>query len=269
MIIAIAMSAASGADGPPPAAVDQVGAARAREFLMRARQDAAGYEIHLQDGDRALECQADPVLQWSNPVLGEVYGGVFLWTRDGRPEAAAAIFKWYSPHTHRTHEFQSLSTSGITASRDGQQVWATARHGVEFQAVPGAPAPAETRAGRQLQVRMLARQFSAEITERDGVVHTLRLLPQPIYRYESPGDKRNDGALFAFALGTDPDVLLLIESRSADGLDAWHYAPARMNWQDMRVRHDEQVVWEVGRLSSSEAYRGTEPYAKFQFDDAP
>jgi len=268
LMIAIASGTSSAADENPPAPDPSVETARAREFLTLAKEDAAEYEIHLRDNDRVLEGRAEPVLVWSNPVVGEVYGGVFLWTLNGRPELAASIYKWYSPHTHRTHEFQSLSTSGLTASRAGKQVWTVPEPGVEFHPVPGALRPAETAAGRLLQMRRLAGQFSAEITERDGVVRTLRLLTQPIYRYSGGGDEWNDGALFAYVLGTDPEVLLLLESRrDAEGNFVWQSAAARMNWLEMRVRRNGELVWDVKQLLSSEIYRGTNPYRKFQFKD--
>ena len=40
----------------------------------------------------------------------------------------------------------------------------------------------------------------------------LRLLPQPIFRYESDAD----GALFAFVQATDPEAVMTIDVRPAD-----------------------------------------------------
>jgi hypothetical protein len=260
-----AMSPASDAPRTPDEAAET---GRAREFLKRATQDAAEYTIQLEDNGRALERLPDPVLQWSNPVVGELYGGVFLWTRDGRPEVAAAIFKWYSPHTHRTHEFQSLSSSGVVGSRDEQQVWTASQPGVDFRPVSDAPSPVETSAGRLLQMRRLARGFHATIDHRTEGTHDLRLLSQPLYRYTPDGDAERDGALFAFVLGTDPEALLLLElQRTAEGRDAWHFAPARMNFQPLRMTYDDVEVWNVPMLESKEIYRGEGTYVKFQFDD--
>ena len=45
----------------------------------------------------------------------------------------------------------------------------------------------------------------------------LRLLPTPIARYGEPGTKLLDGALFAFVLGTDPEVFLFLEARPGQG----------------------------------------------------
>lgn len=244
-------------------------AARAQRFLELADREAAAYELRFRTGDAKLKRHPDPVLHWSNPVLGELYGGVFLWTRNGRPEAAASIYKWYSPNTHMTHEFQSLSTGNLIAMRDGRTAWKTSRPGVEFEPVPAAPAPAESRPARLLHMRRLARRFTVTIDHRDKGKHKLRLLTQPVYRYGDGAGEWTDGALFAFVLGTDPDALLLLESRrTEDGSEAWHYAFARMNWHPLRARHNGRVVWNVPRLSRAKQYSDTEPYSKIHFKDA-
>jgi hypothetical protein len=250
------------AEQAAPSADEPGEVARAREFLELAGREAAAYELRHAEGE--LERHKDPVLRWSNPVIGEIYGGIFLWTRRGRPEAVASIFKWYSPHTHMTHEFQSLSTKDLTATRDGGEFWRTSR-GVEPQPIPGAPAPARSRAGRLRQMRELARQFSATLN-REDVVHSLRLLTQPLYRYGDGGDEWTDGALFGFVLGTDPDVLLLIEARpGADGGEAWHFAPARMHWRRVSMLHQDREVWQAPELSNSEIHSGTKPYTQIEF----
>jgi hypothetical protein len=261
-------SSVSAADEGSPAPIAASETARAKEFLELARREAAAYEIGTQDDDVRFEFEPKPVLQWSNPVIGEIYGGVFLWTSGGRPTAAAAIFKWYSPHTHRTHEFQSLSERKLTAVRDGSDVWTSPEPGVVLKVIPDAPVPSATSAGRLPQMRRLARGFRATVDHHTEGTHELRLLTQPLYRYAPEGDAEVDGALFAFVLGTDPEVLLLIESRrTAEGRQAWHYAPARMNFEPLRMTYGDLDVWTVPRLESRDIYRGRGPYVKFQFDD--
>ena len=43
-----------------------------------------------------FERQPKPVLKYTNPVRGEVYGNVFVWTHQGRPEVIAAVFDYRS-----------------------------------------------------------------------------------------------------------------------------------------------------------------------------
>ena len=74
----------------------------------------------------------------------------------------------------------------------------------------------------------------------------LRLIPKPIYRYELGKPKGAtelvDGTVFAFAQGTDPESLLLIEARrSASGLE-WHYATAKRTVGQINIRLDGKLV---------------------------
>ena len=71
--------------------------ALAEEFRVFAKREATAYTIRLEGSDRPLTLQPEPVLKWSNPVVGTVYGDVFVWTDQGRPEAVASIYKFYSP----------------------------------------------------------------------------------------------------------------------------------------------------------------------------
>ena len=71
--------------------------ALAEAFRGFAKREAASYTVPPEGSDRPLTLQPDPVLNWSNPVMGPIYGEVFVWTEDGRPEAVASIYRFYSP----------------------------------------------------------------------------------------------------------------------------------------------------------------------------
>ena len=73
--------------------------ARAEEFRVLAQAEAAAYTIQVEGRSRPLTLQPEPVLKWSNPVVGTIYGDVFVWTDEGRPEVVASIYKWYSPRS--------------------------------------------------------------------------------------------------------------------------------------------------------------------------
>jgi hypothetical protein len=63
----------------------------AKEFLVVAKREAAAYTIRHVGSDRPLALRAEPIMKWSNPVVGSIYGDVFIWTENGRPEAVASI----------------------------------------------------------------------------------------------------------------------------------------------------------------------------------
>jgi hypothetical protein len=241
---------------------------RSQEALQLTREAAQTYQFRLQtDGQAELALHPQPVLQWSNPVAGEIYGNVFLWTADGRPEVVASLHKWYSPFTHASHEFQSLSLGPLQAVHNGRIVWRPERGGVELKPVPEAPTPADAPAGRLRQMRGIARQFSAEKTDREGVQRELRLLTQPIYRYESEQKGLIDGALFVFVQGTDPEVFLLLEARRETAGTTWQYGLTRMNSVRFEVQHNGREVFSAPILPWGQVKNPREPYTTFRIDD--
>src|ERR1700722_11040505 len=143
--------------------------ALAESFRVFAKQEAASYTIRLEGNERPLTLHPEPVLMWSNPIMGKIYGDVFVWTADGRPEAVASIYRFYSPSPHRADEFHSLALGKLTAERDGAAAWTPARRGLELKPIPGAPAPADSAAGRLRQMRTLAQEFTGRQTDRAGV----------------------------------------------------------------------------------------------------
>lgn len=237
------------------------------EFAKWAAQAAASYHIRLTGGrDQPLALRAEPVLKWSNPERGRIYGHVFIWTAQGRPEAVASLYKWYHPFTHSSHEFQSLSLGGLHAQREESVAWWTAGAGVELNRLSDAAQPAEMAAGRLRQMREMVRHFRADETNRQGELSPLRLLPQPIYRYESTAEPLVDGALFAFVQATDPEILLLLEARMDEsGRASWQYALARLNSISMRAFYDDREVWTARELPWNVVRDRSEPYFTVQF----
>ncbi len=211
-------TAAAGDNGSKLAAAAQ------RLALEELKQAAMRYRIVKEPGARTpLVLRTEPVLHWTNPVRHTATGAVFLWLADGRPEVVASFYRYtYEGKTVQDEEFQSLSVTGLTASRDGRDVWSPPKEGLSFAPIAGAPRPAATPAERLRQMRALAQEFRAffDVPEDKS---ELRLLPKPLYRYETNRPDLLDGALFAFVLATDPEVLLVIEARPADGTPIWQY----------------------------------------------
>ncbi len=244
--------------------------ALAEEFRGFAKQEATSYTIHLKGSDRPLTLRPEPVLSWSNPVMGQIYGEVFVWTADGRPEAVASIYRFYAPSPHRADEFHSLALGNLIAEREGAAVWTASRPGVELKPIPGAPVPADSPAARLRQMRSLAQEFTSRQTNRAGVDSDMRLLAQPIYRYgETKGDLI-DGGLFVFVQGTDPEIFLLIEARrSPTGMAEWRFGATRMHGIDLRVYRHGKMVWNAPEITWERIQDRREPYTIFRFETTP
>jgi len=250
----------------PPANKENIDAA-----LRLTQAAAAEYEIRVEKDDKPLDLKREPVLKWSNPDRGEVHGNVFLWTRGGRPLVAGSLFKWFTPHTHMTHEFQSLAEASLAVHFHGKQVWNTSESGLKFADIPKAPAPAAADAQQLLQMKQLAKDFTGDKKEKEDATSTeLRLLPQPVYRYSAPKQGVFSGGLFALVHGTDPEIWVLIEARGETADSArWQFAAARMNNVGMNLRYKGERVWAVEWMLSKDVNDHSHAYTKFMFNEIP
>lgn len=217
----------------------------AAERLAALKAQAARYQFRA--GKEGTTLHPEPLLRWTNPVAQEEDAVLFLWVRGGRPEATAQFFVrgdvWM-------HEFASLSESPFVVDWAGGPVWSPNGPGAKFRPVPRGPAPAKSAAQRLNQMRSIAESFRASVEFRyEGESrYELRLLTRPLHRYGPADGPIQDGALWAFVQGTNPEVLLLIEARkSADGQTAWHYALAPMTSYAAEVRRGGEIVWSIER----------------------
>jgi hypothetical protein len=149
------------------------------------------------------------------------------------------------------HDFSSLSRGRVAGRRANELFWETDQPGVEFRHIPDAEPPAESRAARLRQMKELVRaRFEGTLVgwkSDDSDRQELRLLPRPLYRYEASSDGAVDGAVFAYAMGVDPELLLLLEAMSDGGDAHWEYAFVRRTSGELQGRLDRNVVWTAAR----------------------
>lgn len=234
--------------------------------LQRFSKDAQTYVI-TRDGRQRLEWTPKPILRWDNPAGNGEDGVFYVWMLDGRPEVVGSVFTYRRASTGRIvlkHTLHSLSEKPLAADYEGTVVWAPKTPGVTFAPIPGAEQPATTSRLRLSQAKTLARDFSANFTDQKGKTSELRLLPQPLIRYEPKNSPVIDGALFAFAEGTDPQVMLLVEARDGAGQHRWEYAFVRSHFVELRGFHREKEVWfaEADRSLTKATFGPSEHSAK-------
>ncbi len=234
------------------AATQQAARAKRERLLEIYATEAAGYTIY-RDASRKdkVELRREPVYVWTNPVRGGGQdGAVYVWTCRGRAEVLGCFFSY--PATgprHLSHEFHSLSLSVLDVQRRDRmprpgrpRLRASRSHRFRARLAPGRSAPQ-----RLAQMRTLTHDFSASTKDKEERRWELRLLPQPLYRYESTDPDVVDGALFAFvtSAGTDPEALLVIEARKPSHTDGpvWHYGIARFTDLQLWVRHKGKEVF--------------------------
>ncbi len=238
------------------------------ERLESMRGAMKSYEV-TRDGvpPVAVKVQADPVFRSGKQNGNFLDGAIFLWLdAAGRPEAAMEAFligEPDAPNGKWIHEFTSLSTARLAASRDGKPRWYPAEPGIKFQPVPDAPKPAASPVQRLAQIRELASQFKADDDYGGGGNwNVLRMLTKPVARYGKAGATPEDGALFAFVEKTDPEVFLFIEARPGPNGAEWQYALAPMGCWAVKVKHKDRPVWELPWRSPGDP---TKPLYNYQF----
>ncbi|HVX12348.1 MAG TPA: hypothetical protein VHC22_14290 [Pirellulales bacterium] len=223
-------------------------------------------------GTEAVDLKLDPkpILRWTNPATGRMHGEIYVWTMNGRPECIMSLYKVWEPAWGFAGELQSLSAAKLVAKRSQSMAWKCDEPGVTFRDVPEAPAVAETPARRLRQMRDVADDFTAVLTDyrqnKKGERQELRLLTNAVYRYASPDRDVTDGAMFAFVLGTDAEMFLLLEARGAKNENRWQYALARLNCDELAASWKEREVWRVDRATYNERNK---PFAFMSLPEVP
>jgi hypothetical protein len=238
--IVLVINVIARADDAPPS--------REKESMNPLREHyqlaAKKYEFYL-DKDRKvpLVLEPNPILHWSSD--NDWSGDVFVWMAAGRPQIIGCMLSSPTkPERTAIHEFHTLAAEPIApAEMTAKYRWAP-KAGVEFQKFDGVPAT--TAAGRLPQMRAISRELHA-FMRADGQ-YELRLLSQPLLRYQPTEGDVVDGALFSWVWagrGTDPEVIVALEChRTPRGLE-WKYAPARMTTREVWLTHGDREVWRV------------------------
>ncbi len=261
-ILALALLAQPPAPADDPAA-RAAGHARSKYLLEVYTAEAAGYTI-FRDASRKekLELRREPVYVWNNRVRdGGQEGAVYVWTDRGRAEVIGTFFSFPKNAIGAGPAPATCARSSIRSRCRCSTCPAAPRptgglHGRPASSSPRSPAPRRRPVRPRNDSRKcaaLAHEFSARTRDHTGRQWELRLLPQPLYRYESTDPGVPDGAVFAFvtSAGTDPEVILVVEARkpAGGGEPAWHYAAARFTDLDLWVSHKEKVVFTATYIS--------------------
>jgi hypothetical protein len=241
--LAGARAAAHPAPDNAPAPNDSETAKKERLAFML--KEFATYTLSAPGaGERPLARREEPLLRYSNPVRNSFSdAAVFLWLEGVRPRAAASISIRGNGAVGR--EFSSLSAEPLECRGEAGERWTPKSAGLAEQDLPDAAAPDASDKLRLVQMRGLARRFRIVMKETDTTNQTeLRLLSQPIHRFAADKAGIVDGALFAFAEGTDPEALLLLEAVRGEGQSlAWRYTLARLTSRPLEADLDEGRVW--------------------------
>lgn len=217
--------------------------------LNRMKRIAEKFEVHaaLEATPVEAKLMSNPLLKYSDSTRRNHESTLWLWTERELPLALMAV-EFYpnsSQGPRWLFEIVSLSNSTIGVARGGDWKWQAKQPGVIRKPVPGDLTPAEKPALRLSQARQIRQRFAAHEKEGTDGRLELRALTTPLYRYADEQTGVIDGAIFAFANGTNPEVLLLLEARHdvATKQSIWTYGFAQMTGAEVYASLDEREVW--------------------------
>ena len=236
---------------------------RADELFAQFVKTGKALDFSAANGDENYSFLEKPVLKFSSE--GTVFGSVHIWFDNEKRLAAigtigslpinGAEMEFIELHLLKPQPIKPMSIPGFPPKR-----WNPDVSELALRPIAGAPQVGTNLRTRLIQMRALARQFNAKM-KNNGQVHQLRLLPQPLYRYQDPTSERA-GALFAFVwdTGTDPEVVLRVEAKEQDGNVLWHYQPIRFTWRELDLRHKDQNVWHRDEFLDRDSPNQNTPY---------
>lgn len=240
---------------------------RAKELYKEFAETAESLTLVPIGEKTSFVLQRNPLQRFT--ATGNVYGCVYVW-HDAQRRLAMIGTIGSIPLGGQDYEFVELHLlkpkrvapaviTGLPTKR-----WEPEVDSLKLRPVADAPSVSNNDRLRLVQMRTIARRFTASLGDNDRK-RELRLLPQPFYRY-SKSTAEFDGAVFAFVgeNGTDPEVLLRLETRSDDSTantsPSWHYQPIRFNWRALALEYDGVEVWRVDELRERNQPRQVTPY---------
>jgi hypothetical protein len=249
-LLTILAAAATVQGALAPASADEKTERRRAELLAQMRSLAQQTTVTYESGAGQPTLAEHPVFRYDDQPRRFIDATIWAWTDGGRPVAFQKVEASFNGNTDEArwgYCFASLAENRLAVQWEHGKSFRTTQAGVAFVPLPGAPAVAARGTARKRQARDLSREFSARILldPRSNSTEAMRLLTTPIYEYDSAqGEYR--GAAFGYSTsGRNPDLLILIEAREADGKLAWHYAPVRMTIGGVTIKLHDKTVWDV------------------------
>lgn len=187
----------------------------------------------------ATQFHENAMLRFGDPTR-EASDGSLWKLGEGRPEVVVATeFTRTEVGFNLNYEFLCLTPIKFTLTTTHGWRWSPAGSAMTFKPLKSRMKPGPTANARLRQMRLLVRRFTASELY-NGETYRLRLMPQPIDIYTMDHKSgAGEGAVFVFANGTNPEVLLLVEAIDQQ----WRYGLARLCGASPTVKLDEEVVW--------------------------
>jgi hypothetical protein len=232
--------------GAPPASAE-----RPAQVAMRQLANETRFVTIPADGSepRVLELRKQPVVTYGDETRFIKDSTLWVWMDGDRP----AVFQkievndWVEGSPQWTWCFASASPELLHGSWPGS-VDRETTSGNSYRPVPNAMMPRDNPTAWPLEARSLSRKFSARCAKDQ-----LRLVSRPVLEFKAPKKGVPYGAVFSFATGTNPDVLLIVQVEEGPDGKLWTWAPLHMTSNDVGMTFEDEVIWDEPAQRSGDA----------------
>lgn len=239
------------------AVAEETGTAERKAILKEMRAAVAAIKVTERAGEQLQPAKLveEPIFRYSDEQRFIRDATMWIWTVEGRPVSVMKLerYSFSDPKRQWLFNVGSASPNLMTVTWPFDREFESKKPGLAFQPLKDGPEIAESKPGRLIQLKQLARRFTATMTggAADDAKTEMRLLPTPLFRYSCEPDKIVDGALFGLsATGTNPDAMIAIQW-SGKGKEArWEFAVTGMTNGGLQVRLDDKPVWSQPYLVS-------------------
>lgn len=217
--------------------------------VIAATKHAGTLEAELDERSKngTLKLSERPFLTFGDPARGNEAGTLWAWSTGGRPVAMMELYRATGDDQPWVHALTMTSPQLMRLTSKSGVSWTPKKSDFEPRELSGDVGDKPVLRLRQMKEQ--ARRFAAhEFWDPNNSRFELRLLAQPVHRYADVANKVIDGAVFVFAHGTNPEVLLFIEAVGNDAESAkWQYVCFRLGSAELHVALDNREVWQRDR----------------------
>lgn len=208
---------------------------------LKAMRELAGkcsFQITGDTSKPPLEIRKEPLLKYTDEAIDVAASTLWVWMEGEIP----ALFQKIEVNNRGggsmwTYCFANANASPVACGwSEGPKNPITAEP-VTLSPVPGNPEVKATPAALTFAARQISRQFSAS----DGT--ELRLMPRPLMEFTAEKQQVPYGAVFAFATGTNPSMLLIVQVEETSAGKRWMYRPVHMTAVELTLSHEGKSVW--------------------------
>ena len=241
LVIGMTMSVRS-EDDPPKAAESSA--------LMDAREHMSDFTVtsSAKGRDPVIEMLPNPLLTYGDAARNNEAGTLWAWGKSGRPVAFLELYRNVGKDQPWVHALTLTSPELVQLKGPTGKKWTPKSSHFALKDFPDSPEVGDKPTVRLRQMKEISRRFEAhEFWDPDNSRFEMRLLVQPVHRYQDESAKLTDGAVFVLAHGTNPEVLVQIEAHADQQPPRWRYSFARLGSAEMHVSFDGKEVWTAPR----------------------